>query len=285
MSTASLVSGSNTIAVELHQSAMPSGLSPGDLSFDFEMDGVPAEPFSPDTLIAPGEMWAYWDQDSYPDATWKLAAYDQADWKYGLARLGYGIGGESTVVDANNSTGIQRNPAVLFRKTFDIADPAAFTALHLYLQRDDGVAVHLNGIRVHLENLATTASLGDFALSEVSSAEHTQWKHYLIDPKRLLAGKNLVAVEIHQSSLSGTDLNFDLQLIGDLSGQPTLYMRPVGNDMELSWPAAYNGWNLLQSTNTALWTPVPQPPLLDGAWIYVIQPNPGARRFYRLEKQ
>jgi hypothetical protein len=284
ISTAALVSGSNTLAVELHQSAVPSALSQGDLSFDFEIDGIPAAPLSPDTLIAPGEMWAYWDQDSYPDATWKLATYDQADWKYGLARLGYGIGGESTVVNFWNEAAGQRNPCVLFRKTFDIADPAAFTALHLYIQRDDGVAVHLNGIRVHLENLASTASLGDLALSEVPPAEHTQWKHYLIDPKRLLAGKNLVAVEIHQSSFSGTDLNFDLQLIGDLSGQPTLFMRPVGNDMELSWAAAFNGWSLLQSSNFSVWTPVPQPPLLDGAWIYVIQPNPGARRFYRLER-
>jgi len=279
-----LVNGSNTLAVELHQSAMPAAFSPGDLSFDFEMDGVAAAPLSPDTLIAPGSMWAYWDKDTYPDATWKLATYAEDEWKYGLARLGYGIGGESTVVNASNPAGTQRNPAVLFRKTFAVADPAAYTALHLFVQRDDGIAVHLNGIRVHLENLATTASLADLALTEAPPAEHTQWKHYLIDPKRLLAGTNLLAVEIHQASLSGTDLNFDLQLIGDLSGQPTLFLRPAGNDMELSWAAAYNGWNLLQSSNMSLWTPVPQPPLLDGAWIYVIQPNPGARRFYRLEK-
>lgn len=282
--TAQLRSGSNTLAVELHQSVMPAALTPGDLSFDFEMDAVAAPAISPDTLIAPGSMWAYWDRDIYPDDTWKLATYVEDEWKYGLARLGYGIGGESTIVNASNTAGTQRNPAVLFRKTFDVADPAAYTSLHLYIQRDDGVAVHLNGTRVHLENLASNANLSTLAAGEEPSPGHTQWRHYFLDPKRLIPGTNLIAVEIHQASLSGTDLNFDLHLMGDLSGQPTLFMRPTGPDMELSWPAAYNGWNLMHSTNLSLWTPVPQPPLLDGAWIYVIQPGPGPRHYYRLEK-
>jgi hypothetical protein len=284
INTAALVSGTNTIAVELHQSAMPSSLAPGDLSFDFEVDGVPTAAATSDVLVAQGEMWAYWDQPSYPDDTWRLATFAEDGWKYGLARLGYGIGGESTVVNDDNSSGTQRNPSVLFRKVFDIADPAAYTALHLYTQRDDGIAVHLNGARVHTEHLPATFTLADLATSEAPAGAQTQWRHYLIDPKRLLAGRNLLAVQVHQNSLSGTDLNFDLQLIGDLTGQPTLFMRPSGAGTELSWPAAYNGWTLRSSADLGNWTPVPGPPLLDAGWIYVIRPDSGPRRFFRLEK-
>ena len=284
ISTTHLVSGSNTIAVELHQSAMPATFTPGDLSFDFELEGVPATPLSPDVLVAPGEMWAYWDQPTYPDATWKLATFAEDGWKYGLARLGYGIGGESTIVNDDNANGTQRNPSVLFRKVFDVADPSVFTALHLFTQRDDGIAVHLNGSRVHYEHLSPTATPGELATSEAPAGEQTQWRHYLIDPKRLLAGRNLVAVEIHQNSLTGTDLNFDLQLSGDLSGIPMLYIRPAGNSHELSWPAAYNGWFLRSSTDFTNWTPPAEPSLLDAGWIYVTVPDVAPRRFFRLER-
>jgi hypothetical protein len=284
ISTAALVSGSNTIAVELHQSSMPSNFAVGDLSFDFEIDGVPAEANDTDVIVAQGEMWAYWDQSSYPDATWKLGSHSEDGWKYGLARLGYGIGGESTVVNDDNDSGAQRNPAVLFRKVFDIADPAAYTSLHLYTQRDDGIAVHLNGIRVHTEHLPSVFSLADLATSEAPAGEHTQWRHYLIDPKRLLSGRNLLAVEIHQSSLSGTDLNFDLQLIGTLSGAPQLFLTPSGPNMELAWPAVYSGWTLRGSMDMNTWTPVAEPALLDAGWIYVLTPDSGPRRFFKLIK-
>ncbi len=282
--TGALVSGSNTLAVELHQSAMPAAFSPGDLTFDFELDGVAAPVDATDVLVPPGGMWSYWDQAAYPDDTWRLATFVEDGWKQGLARLGYGIGGESTVVNDDNEAGTGRNPSVLFRHVFDVADPAAYAALHLYMQRDDGIAVFLNGVRVHTFNVSSSPVPGDFALSEIPSPLHTQWQHYLIDPKRLIPGRNLLAVEVHQSSLSGTDLNFDLQLIGELTGIPPLYLTPAGNDMELSWPAAYNGWNLFSTSDFAAWSPVPQPPLLDGAWIYIIQPNPGTRHFYKLMK-
>ena len=109
--------------------------------------------------------------------------------------------------------------------------------------------------------------------------------HYLIDPKRLVAGRNLLAVEIHQNSLTGTDLNFDLQLTGDLSGIPTLYIRPTGNAHELSWPAAYNGWSLWESADLQFWEPVSAPPLLDAGRIYVLSiPGTAPHQFYRLQK-
>jgi hypothetical protein len=229
-------------------------------------------------------MWAYWDQSSYPDDTWRLSTYAEDGWAYGLARLGYGIGGESTIVNANDGTGTKRNPSVLFRKVFDVVDPAAYTALHLFLQRDDGIAVHLNGIRVHTENLPATFTLADLAPAEAPANEHTEWRHYLIDPKRLLAGRNLLAVEVHQNSLTGTDLNFDLQLSGDLSGTPKLYLSRNGDTLQLSWPAAYNGWQLRGSSDLQAWSPVNDPLLLDSGWIYVFIPIHLGQRFFRLEQ-
>jgi hypothetical protein len=284
ITSTALRSGTNTLAVELHQSALPTNFAPGDLGFDFEIDAVPAPPVATDVLIAPGERWSYWDQPTYPDDTWRQPSFAEDGWKQGLARLGYGIGGESTVVNGNNQNGNARNPSVLFRKEFDIADPAAYSALHLFTQNDDGIAIHLNGIRVQARNLPGTAATGDFAVEETTAPAQTTWQHFLLDPKRLIPGRNLIAVSVHQASASGTDLNFDLQLTGEIGGTPPLFIRPSGDSIELSWPAAYNGWSLHRGGTLGAWQAVSAPPLLDGAWIYVVEPKPGPTQFYRLEK-
>lgn len=221
---------------------MPTIFLPGDLSFDFEIDGVIATPVASDTLITPGELWRYWHESNYPDETWRQAQFDDTAWKQGLARLGFGIGGESTIINGGPTN--DRNASVLFRKVFAVADPALYSALHLLVQRDDGVQVYLNGIRVLVDNVASGATLGDFALGETPPAEHLLWRHFLLDPKKLLRGGNLLAVELHQASATWPDLTFDAQLLGVVNGSPRLHLRPLATGYELSWAAAFNGWAL-----------------------------------------
>jgi len=285
-SVANLRTGRNVIAVEVHQSVLPTGLAPGDLSFDLELDGVAAPAANgEDVLVPPGDMWTYWDQAQYPGDTWRLSAFVTDDWETGLARLGYGVGGESRVVNGNNAGGTGRNPSVLFRKVFDVADPSAYRALHLLVQRDDGIAVHLNGTRVLIDNLDSVAGLGDFALSEVPDADRLKWHHFLIDRTKLIAGRNLLAVEVHQAMLTDTDLVFDLQLIGELrNAAPTLFIRKVNEQFELSWSAAFNNWTLQASgaVSGAGWSSVPEPALLDAGWNYVRTSGTVSNRFFRL---
>ncbi len=288
ISGANLRIGRNVIAVEVHQSGLPTALAPGDLSFDLELDGVPVPATEgEDALIAPGGTWTYWDQPEYPGDTWRFSTFVEDDWKQGFARLGYGVGGESTVVNDTNAAGTGRNPTVLFRRTFDVADPSAYGALHLWAQRDDGIAVHLNGNRVLLDNLDSRVGLGDFALSETPDADRLKWHHYLIDRTKLIAGRNLLAVEVHQASIMDTDLVFDLQLTGTLNGgAPRLFVRKVNDQIELSWSAAYNQWTLGAADDLAgaSWGPVAAPVLLDAGWHYVTVPVGPAKRFFRLTR-
>ena len=195
------------------------------------------------------------------------------------------MGGESTLVNDDNASGAARNASVLFRRVFDVADPGVYRALHLLLQRDDGAAVYLNGNRVLLDNLDSLAGLGNWSLSETPSADRLKWRHYLIDRTKLVAGRNLLAVEVHQSSGSDTDLAFDLQLTGELSSDsPKLFIQKTGDTYELSWSAAYNNWSLrasglLQGGN---WAAVPESQVVDAGWIYVQTPGTPNDRFFRL---
>lgn len=129
-----------------------------------------------------------------------------------------------------------------------------YTALHLMVQRDDGIRVFLNGVPVVTNNLPAAAALWHFALTEISPADFFQWHHFLIDATSLLPGP---------------DLGFSLQLSAALKdGPPNLTIRPKGADRELRWPAAYSAWQLQTSTTMQNdWTPVPVPILL--RWCFI----------------
>lgn len=277
--------GWNVVAVEVHQSAIPTATSPGDLVMDLELDAVIAPAAAVDSLIAAGDQWDYWDSSSYPDATWKTPTFVPHNWNSGLGRFGFGLGGETTLL--NGGPGNNRHPSILFRRAFDVGDPSVYRSLHLYLLADDGVQVFLNGSRVFYRNVAPSANESSFALSEVPTGEKLVWRHYLLDPARLHPGRNLLAVSLHQSSKTNANLAFDLQLTAGMHDvQPELFLRSLENRIELSWSAAFNGWQLESSSALGFegWTPVTQPVLRDGAWHYVQSPLTGPVRFYRLRK-
>ena len=278
-----LVPGKNVITVEVHQALQPTVIAPGDLSFDLELDGAPVTPAAEDVIIAPGGHWLYFDEGQYPDASWSSPNFYDGKWAGGLARLGFGIGGESTIINGGPANACR--PSVLFRKGFDVADPALYTALHLMVQRDDGIRVFLNGVPVVTNNLPAAAALWHFALTEIFPADFFQWHHFLIDATSLLPGRNLIAVELHQASDTGPDLGFSLQLSAALKdGPPNLTIRPKGADWELRWPAAYSAWQLQTSTTMQNdWTPVPVPVLLSKGWLSALYPDRDPRRFSKLQ--
>lgn len=280
-----LRSGWNLLAVEVHQSEMPRSGAPGDLIMNLELDALAAPPLAVDTLITLNDQWEYWDSSDYPGANWKAPTFAPDDWKTGVGRFGFGIGGEATLVNGGPTN--SRQPTILFRRAFDVSDPALYRSLHLFLQTDDGIQVFLNGTRVFYRNVAPAADETSFALSEVSASEQLVWRHYLLDSSRLLPGRNLLAVSLHQSSSTNTDLAFDLQLTAGLADvRPQLFLRLLPTGQELSWPAAFNGWQLESSATLApgSWTLVNQPVLRDGPWHYVLRPGLDAPRFFRLRK-
>lgn len=280
-----LVAGPNVIAVEVHQSVMPAPLQDNDMGFDLQITADPVPSDSIHTLIPPGSGWNYWDRDVYPDVNWHTPVFVDSDWSQGLARLGYGILGATTTVNADNSDGTGRNPSVLFRKIFMAGDPSVYSVLHLLTMHDDGIRVFINGIQVLSDNVRSQGGVGDYAWTEVLAPLQATWRHYLISPKSLVAGWNLIAVSVHQASPSGTDLGFDLQLTGDVSGVPILHITQGNNGMELSWPDAFADWRLQRSSDLQSWSPVVTPPTNMDGQLIILEPTPlSTQMFYRLER-
>jgi hypothetical protein len=163
--------------------------------------------------VAWGEVWKYWDDRQPPADTWTTLAYADQAWKAGAARLGYGGDGERTVINDGGDPAF-RHITAWFRKTFQ-ASPAGLTQLELRLICDDGAVVYLNGQEVFRHNLpAGPISHNSLALNAVSGADETTPVSVVLSPTLLRSGTNVLAVEVHQSSITSSDLGFDLELVG-----------------------------------------------------------------------
>ena len=98
-------------------------------------------------------MWKYHDNGVDLGTAWRADGYgEDSSWQEGLAELGYGDGDEKTILSYGPNAS-SKYPTYYFRKTFTVADPAAYGPLSLTLLRDDGAIVYLNGTEVHRVNM------------------------------------------------------------------------------------------------------------------------------------
>jgi hypothetical protein len=165
------------------------------------------------TIISAGSSWKYNDSGTNLGTAWRAPAYNDATWPAGLAQLGYGDGGESTVLSYGSNPS-NRRITYYFRRAFTVADPAAIAALTLRYVRDDGCIIYLNGVEVVRSNMpAGTVTYTTRATASIGGADESAWLQAPLDPSQLVKGTNVVAVEIHQQSPSSSDVSFDLELL------------------------------------------------------------------------
>ena len=169
-------------------------------------------------LVTAGSNWRYLDNGSNQGTAWRDSSFDDSGWAEAPAQLGYGDGDENTVVGFGPNSG-NKFITTYFRHTFFVSDPSSISSLTLELLRDDGAIVYLNGSEIRRENMPsgtidylTNASTGLGGATEDTFIQST------VDPALLVAGDNLLAVEIHQANSTSSDISFDLRLFESGSG-------------------------------------------------------------------
>jgi hypothetical protein len=177
--------------------------------------------FAQTTLVARGSSWKYLDNGSNQGSGWTAPAFNDLAWAAGNAQLGYGDGDEATVVGFGGNSSA-KFITTYFRHSFNVANPNDFSGLTLNILRDDGAVVYLNGVEVFRTNMPGGAvGYQTLASTAISGGEET-WVYIqaALDTASLIAGTNVLAVEIHQSGATSSDISFDLDLIGQ-TGTPT----------------------------------------------------------------
>ncbi len=220
-----------------------------------------------DTLVEPGAVWSYNDQGEDLGTDWFVSP-DFESWPSGPAELGYGDGDEATVVgyvDSDPSTStVEKNITTYFVHAFDVTDPTLYDHLSLRILRDDGAVVYLNGSELARTNMPdgevndlTRASSnvygGDSEITWVGDPSSGENLSHL-DASLLRAGKNVLAVEVHQVLPSSVDISFNLELAGVSPSEGLLSLQPGLNRITAQTFDGPDGTgHLLQQDQMDIW--------------------------------
>ncbi len=171
--------------------------------------GPPVAPPATQQLIPVGSTWRYLAQATAASSAWATLGFNDAGWPAGAAELGFGDGDEATVVPGGPTA--TRFATIYFRRSFVVDDPAAVETLTAALRRDDGAVIYLNGTEVARDNIAAGTVTYATLAAGADDDGATTFSHVL-PATSLVHGTNVLAVEVHQSSVTSTDLSFELGL-------------------------------------------------------------------------
>jgi hypothetical protein len=220
------------------------------------------------------------DDGSNQGTAWRGLAFVDNTWSNGFAQLGFDDGDEATPIRRTNNLGTT-NITFYFRKPFTVADPAAFANLSMWMLRDDGGVVYLNGTEMFrspsMPPAPTTITFTTFANNQGSAPPDNTIDMATLSAAPLVSGTNVVAVEIHQFNLTSSDASFDFSLAGNPANVATiLYTLPFGEDLLLYWSGS--GF-ALEAAN-----------VITGPWSFVSAESPvtidlsAPQKFFRLRR-
>ena len=165
-----------------------------------------------DTLVPTGSIWKYLDNGSNQGTAWRASSFNDSSWASGPAQLGYGDGDEATVVSFGPSS-TSKYITTYFRRAFNVPDPSIYAGLTINLLRDDGAVVYLNGVEVFRSNMPSgTISYTTLASSALGAPQESTFYPSSVPASNLVAGNNVLAVEIHQANATSSDISFELEL-------------------------------------------------------------------------
>jgi hypothetical protein len=169
------------------------------------------------TVMARGSSgWRCREARSEPPADWKTPEFDDSsaaagEWRSCTLPAGFGIS------SATYGTTLTRGPdgdvtkAFYFRRKFTIGNPSAIASLTFNVRRDDGVVMWLNNDAVATAVSASGTFNGPYSYAGLApnSSDSDTYFSYAIPASKLVAGENIIAIELHQTSLTSSDAILD----------------------------------------------------------------------------
>ncbi|MBN1672653.1 MAG: lamin tail domain-containing protein [Kiritimatiellae bacterium] len=202
------------------------GNDPANWAAGAAAGGTPGAPNS-GVFVARTAGWRYHDAGYDLGTAWRAAGYDDAAWLDGNAPLGYSYPVEDPEIDTKTDWGDDPNakrPTTYFRTAFTLDEPpASVSSLILRIRYDDGYVAYLNGqpvawagldpATVGFNTYASTSGSGtDYDLKDITTAK----THLVAGPGQI----NVLAIEVHQSSGSSSDIFLDAELMGTVNQAP-----------------------------------------------------------------
>ncbi len=180
------------------------------------------------TLITEGDEWHYAPGNQEPPADWYTVNFDDSSLPKGPSGFGYGDQDDNTWIKADT---------IYLRKSFHL--PAGLTEditmAFLHMDVDDGFVAYLNGeeiARVNMDRPGDHPAFDRLAETSVEAHLHRGLKIRglaLEDFRdRFLPGKNVLAVQVHNANVNGSDLTaIPMLSIGRTDRDPVSQAHPM----------------------------------------------------------
>jgi len=205
--------------------------------------------------IAKNSIWKFLDNGVFPGTTWKDSTFNDSAWAFKVGKFGYGD--PSTTVVSFGPDSNNKFITTYFRSTINVSNTSAFDTLIFRVLRDDGAVVYINGAEAFRMNMPTgTITNTTLASATVGGTDENTYFEIRV-PNTLVNGRNVIAVEIHQSAANSSDMGFDLELLGQRVAMPVINF-PVPKLSE--WSYLDNG-----TDQDSAWR---FPGFFDGRWAY-----------------
>ena len=197
--------GENQLAFEGHNRTVSSSdfvLSPMLVRVDMK-----AQPYVLPTeiteVIPQHATWRYHVGEE-PEGDWTFIAFADSAWKEGEAGFGYEDEDDRTELDMEG-----HYTTVYVRKDFELSKSSGFASLGLGIRWDDGFIAYLNGKEIIRQNVKKGSGKDAEGIrSGEASKDHIAFK---LEPfvGLLKEGRNVIAIEGHNSKLESSDFSLD----------------------------------------------------------------------------
>ncbi|MEN9678323.1 MAG: hypothetical protein RIS76_4219, partial [Verrucomicrobiota bacterium] len=202
------------------------------------------------TLVPAGAEWRYHDAGQDLGAAWRVADFDDTQWKRGPAQLGYGDDDVVTEIGFGGDAA-DKYITSYFRHEFLVEERGRILNATLGVIRDDGAIVYLNGREVFRSNMPSgSPNFQTLASASVGGSDESTFFETDLAGSDFLEGRNVLAVEVHQNAGGSSDVSFNLRieaLLAPTSGVglfPTLTTELTPDGLRVSWPSAFGGYSL-----------------------------------------
>lgn len=210
------------------------------------------------TLIPLGSTWRYNESGADLGSNWASSAHPVGgSWQSGPGVIAYDTDLGIPIATQLNNPALQFPSIVTyyFESDFTLTSEEASSLDSLVLNHliDDGAVIYLNGVEIDRVNMPVGAiSASTFADAPgVANATYSGDYSVSVPPGTAVSGTNRISVEIHQVSLSSSDVVFNLQVGASLVTDPGTPAIPALPGEE-QWIEIYNrgpatinltGWN------------------------------------------
>jgi len=205
-------------------------------------------------VIDVGDEWLYRKGTSAPPSDWISVGFDDSAWLTGNTGIGYGDDDDATIL-----SDMQGNYATVYtRKIINYDDSVDINSLVLEIDYDDGFVAYINGQEVARANMP----VGQPSFDTLASSGREPGTAVLFNLDGFISligtGNNVLAIEIHNSSLTSSDLSFLPRLLVNMEELPpptvSLSASPTNVVMDGSTTLNWNSTNATVCTATGDWS-------------------------------